>query len=333
MSAKVNVIKGHQLPVAAGTYYRLWCMAGEAKDRAYYLQADRIILGRSPHADIPVQDVKASREHAELVRQGNSYILTDLKSQNGIVVNDRKITQASLKNGDYIIIGQTVFKYDVVQVGEREATRMMANSAANGFNEQQVGQEDNLETISKKATRRITLLLVLGVVLYIVFSMDQNSPEGVKTERRIAQDNSAEFTHGLKVESAEKDPEVEKKLEEYFQRGQREYRAGNYFRAIEEFNLALVLNPSNSRAMAYLDKSKKALDDDIQMNFQKARQEQESLRYTAASVSYCTILKLLQDYPEDERYKHAEDGIREVEKKMGLDAGEIECLQRKSQTE
>ena len=117
MSDKVNIIHGHQLPVAAGTYYRLWCMAGAQKDKAYYLQANRIILGRGEEADIPVQDIKASREHAELVRQGDHFILTDLKSQNGVVVNDHKISQVTLKNGDYIIIGQTVFKYDVLQVG------------------------------------------------------------------------------------------------------------------------------------------------------------------------------------------------------------------------
>ena len=332
MTGKVNIVQGHQLPVKAGTYYRLWCMAGEQKNRAYYLQAPRIVLGRSADADIPVQDGKASREHAELVRQGDNYILTDLKSQNGVVVNDHKITQVILKNGDYIIIGQTVFKYDVLQVGMGEVTQAHA-AAAMGFGDQSLAQEDNLEGMSKKASRRMVLLLILGGVIYGALSVDQKSTEKARAERRIAQESSAEFTQGLKVESAERDPEVEKKLEEYFQRGQREYRAGNYFRAIDEFNLALVLNPTNSRAMAYLEKSKKSLDDDIQMNFQKARQEQESLRYNGASVSYCTILKLLQDYPEDERYRHAEDGIKEIEKKMGLDPGEIECLQRKSQTE
>ena len=82
MTGKVSVIHGHQLPVKAGTYYRLWCLAGEQKDKAYYLQAPRVVLGRGTEADIPVQDIKASREHAELVRQGDNYILTDLKSQN-----------------------------------------------------------------------------------------------------------------------------------------------------------------------------------------------------------------------------------------------------------
>ncbi|MBP5296144.1 MAG: FHA domain-containing protein [Bacteriovoracaceae bacterium] len=332
MSEKVNVVHGHQLPVTAGTYYRLWCMAGEQKDKAYYLQAPRLVLGRSTEADIPVHDAKASREHAELVRQGDHYILTDLKSQNGIVVNDHKIDQVTLKSGDYIIIGQTVFKYDVLQVGAGERTKTHA-AAAMGFGDQPLPREDNLEMVSKKTSRRLTFLAIIGVVLYVTLTLDQKSEDKARADRKIAQESSTEFTQGLKVESADRDPEVEKKLEEYFQRGQREYRAGNYFRAIEEFNLALVLNPTNSRAITYLEKSKKSLDDDIQMNFQKARQEQESLRYTGASVSYCTILKLLQDYPEDERYRQAEDGIREIEKKMGLESGEIECLQRKSQTE
>ena len=43
-----------------------------------------------------------------------------------------------------------------------------------------------------------------------------------------------------------------KKLEIIYQRGLREAREGNYFRAINEFNLALILSPNNSRARFYI---------------------------------------------------------------------------------
>ena len=48
-------------------------------------------------------DIKSSREHAEIAQVGKDYNVTDLESQNSVVVNDLKIKQHTLNEGDKVI--------------------------------------------------------------------------------------------------------------------------------------------------------------------------------------------------------------------------------------
>ena len=45
----------------------------------------------------------------------------------------------------------------------------------------------------------------------------------------------------------------------YFQKGLREFREGNYFRAMSEFEHALAWSPSDPQAQFYLRKTQEAL--------------------------------------------------------------------------
>jgi len=109
-------------------------------------------------------------------------------------------------------------------------------------------------------------------------------------------------------------------------RGLREYREGNYFRAIEEFNLALILNPRSGRAAFYLEKSKQKLDEDIKAHFVRAKVAVDALKFDAAEVSYCSILRLLEKYPEDERYTKAKKELEDLIEKIGKKKDEVNCL-------
>jgi len=55
-----------------------------------------------------------SRNHALIVRNGDEYKIFDQNSANGVIVNEERVTEATLKNEDRIIIGifTLVFKLD-----------------------------------------------------------------------------------------------------------------------------------------------------------------------------------------------------------------------------
>ncbi len=70
------------------------------------LAAMETILGRDASCDIALQDAIASRRHALIRRdERGGFWIEDLKSKNGIVVNDRPVTTASVRHGDRIGIG------------------------------------------------------------------------------------------------------------------------------------------------------------------------------------------------------------------------------------
>lgn len=72
---------------------------------------DVMVLGRSPEADVNLDDPYASEFHMRLVAQENGMVLHDLGSTNGTYVNGRRVTApTSLRRGDTIQVGKTVME-------------------------------------------------------------------------------------------------------------------------------------------------------------------------------------------------------------------------------
>lgn len=72
-------------------------------------------IGRSPEASVPINDTRASREHAELVRKrdGGLWELRDLDSRNGTWLCGNRISVTSLRHGDVFRIGDTVMVFEL----------------------------------------------------------------------------------------------------------------------------------------------------------------------------------------------------------------------------
>ncbi len=72
---------------------------------------DRQTLGRSPQADIVLDDPYASEFHLRLIRRPEGIVVHDLESTNGTYVNGRRVsTPLTLTRGDAIQIGNTVLE-------------------------------------------------------------------------------------------------------------------------------------------------------------------------------------------------------------------------------
>jgi pSer/pThr/pTyr-binding forkhead associated (FHA) protein len=73
---------------------------------SFALSADRLSIGRRPDADIFLDDVTVSRDHALLVRRADGYHLDDCGSLNGTYVNRRRVESVRLADGDELQIGK-----------------------------------------------------------------------------------------------------------------------------------------------------------------------------------------------------------------------------------
>ena len=71
----------------------------------FNLSSDLLNIGREESSDIVLKDPKASRRHCRLMKNGDNWLIEDNKSQNGIFVNGKKITERLLCEGDIIRIG------------------------------------------------------------------------------------------------------------------------------------------------------------------------------------------------------------------------------------
>lgn len=79
---------------------------GPSSGARFLLDADRTVAGRSPHADIFLDDVTVSRKHAEFVRELDDFVVRDVGSLNGTYVNRERIDAVVLKAGDEVQIGK-----------------------------------------------------------------------------------------------------------------------------------------------------------------------------------------------------------------------------------
>ncbi|MFZ4712707.1 MAG: FHA domain-containing protein [Bacteriovoracaceae bacterium] len=321
-SAKnVLVLKHFEAPKKAGLHFRLLCMTGKSKGESYFITGNRIIIGRSDKADIQVFDTKSSREHAEVTKVGSDFVVTDLKSQNGIMVNDLKVTQQKLKDGDKLIVGQTVFRFGKVDVAEG-VTPKKPSSVEDNF-------QTELKEEEKKKSKLPLIIVGLGLVLAFLLMEDTGYEQTKDKNNKInlkLNDYGEDFSSSIKKKQLAEDKDLKEKLDAIFHRGLREVREGNYYRGINEFNLALILSPNNARASFYRSKTIQLLDEAIEENFIKARRQADALKYKGASTSYCQIIRLLQNTPDDQRYKDAKANITEIEKTLGLNDGEIKCI-------
>lgn len=79
-------------------------------NRTYSLATARLLMGRESQNDIVVHDINASRTHAELrLEPQGVWVITDLGSTNGTLVNGAEIASHLLREGDRITIGMTNF--------------------------------------------------------------------------------------------------------------------------------------------------------------------------------------------------------------------------------
>ncbi|MCB9849673.1 MAG: SpoIIE family protein phosphatase [Phycisphaerales bacterium] len=84
------------------------------RTRTHTLGDDAVVIGRDPGCEVPLDDLGASRRHATIRRENNSYVIKDLGSKNGTLVNDIAVPSATLRSGDSILIGSArlVFRDD-----------------------------------------------------------------------------------------------------------------------------------------------------------------------------------------------------------------------------
>lgn len=69
------------------------------------------IIGRSKECGIVLDSLSVSRRHADILWTPKGYVLADLNSTSGIYVNDRRVNQHVLQDGDCIRIGQVVLEF------------------------------------------------------------------------------------------------------------------------------------------------------------------------------------------------------------------------------
>lgn len=93
---------------------------GMAERARFLLDSAVTTAGRSPNADILLDDITVSRKHAKFLAQENGFIIEDQGSLNGTYVNRTLVDgSAPLRSGDEVQIGKFRMLFFVSEHGMR----------------------------------------------------------------------------------------------------------------------------------------------------------------------------------------------------------------------
>ncbi len=95
----------------------LLLVVGDNLDAEYFvLTGEDALIGRSPDASVLLDDVTVSRQHAKIVKNGENWVVNDLRSLNGSYLNRERVEKGRLSDGDELQIGKFRFVFVLPEV-------------------------------------------------------------------------------------------------------------------------------------------------------------------------------------------------------------------------
>ncbi len=84
---------------------------GPGMGSRYTLADSPIVLGRGSDCEIRINDHSVSRKHARIQPGSDGYYAVDLQSTNGTYINDVPASMCKLKDGDYLRVGNCIYRF------------------------------------------------------------------------------------------------------------------------------------------------------------------------------------------------------------------------------
>jgi len=85
-------------------------LSGDKRGTETVIENEKFTIGKSSDADLVLTDQTVSRNHCEIVREAKGYLLRDLGSTNGTLLDGAEIREAYLKPGAIITVGKVELK-------------------------------------------------------------------------------------------------------------------------------------------------------------------------------------------------------------------------------
>lgn len=90
---------------------------GVEPDKRFALSADKSTIGRSTECEVALDVAAVSRRHADVLKQGEAFVLQDLGSRNGTFLNGQRIVAPTpLKHGDRIVVCDQEFAFETAEL-------------------------------------------------------------------------------------------------------------------------------------------------------------------------------------------------------------------------
>jgi serine phosphatase RsbU (regulator of sigma subunit) len=182
-------------------------------DRRVAITPTPFTIGRRETNHLPLAGSEVSREHAEIVRVGEDWVLRDKASRYGTFVNGTQISEHTLKPGDQVRIGRGGGADLMFATEDLSASQFKSSTSAVGDFRQVAALLEGLRALGSGRVLQDVLGLVLDTAISISgaergFIMLAGSATASALEMKLARGRSKETLPGSTFQTSRKIPEA-----------------------------------------------------------------------------------------------------------------------------
>ena len=166
-------------------------LIGKGGERSLKIaQGVEYVIGRSPGADLVVDDAECSGRHTSIMLRGDRCTVRDLDSANGTFLNSERVSQAEIRPGDRLAVGRTEFVVSEEPPQTADEDILLARTQR-GFtipdHEKSASAKDATSGLGRglrwglAAVVVVVLLLIAAAVTWRLARLEPDTPTSVET--------------------------------------------------------------------------------------------------------------------------------------------------------
>jgi tetratricopeptide (TPR) repeat protein len=297
--------------------FALTLLSGSEKGTSFRLVSGRVTIGRASENDIVIKDdPKISRQHAILLITSRGVEISDASDRNKVIVNSEEITSSMLSPGAIIQLGDTKFQL-------KQLSSTQQDLVERGYNIGQPAQTKPTgpSSRSRKPKKSNSFYITVGIVaLVMIWLLTSNTDKKKDQQIRFGSDVDASIqTNTEKIEQLQDEREKAgfntrqyEEAQPNFVKGFRDYRKGQYDRAIESFQACLSLFPQHTQCQRYLRLSQKKFSELIQYHMVLGGRYKDQNQFSACKSAYRNAMVMIRN-KTDKNYLEAKTGYETCE--------------------
>jgi sigma-B regulation protein RsbU (phosphoserine phosphatase) len=132
---------------------KLHIIKGPLKGKIFDLEGETVFIGRSSRNDIQIKDATISRKQIKIFKIGKKFLVEDLKSTNGTMINGELIEPGEgfeVDEGDSISIGNTVIRLGEIFSHSASGKKDLLPTSSNGNHDEKDNSEKDRRSRSPK---------------------------------------------------------------------------------------------------------------------------------------------------------------------------------------
>ncbi|MFM1942705.1 MAG: hypothetical protein RI897_1687 [Verrucomicrobiota bacterium] len=141
---------------------------------SHELKAEKVTIGRVEDNVFTIAEGSISSHHCEVFKKGADYVVKDLGSTNGTFIDGEQVTEAVLKPGHMLRLGQVEIRLEVGGAGasqkplEKTMVLPQGGVKANQFDTAGRSAVDSTKGFGKKDNKTNKIFIAIGVALGLV---------------------------------------------------------------------------------------------------------------------------------------------------------------------